>query len=519
MVKENKVTRTENVIRNTWIGVIMQFLVLIVSFINRTIFIKMLGNDYLSINGLFSNIINTLSFIELGFGTTLLYMLYKPVAEQNKEKIKTFINYYKRMYSIIGLTMFLLGILVIPFMKYIIKEPPVISENLNFIYLLFLLSTCISYFFAHKSAIINTHQQNHIVTIYSQLSKIIQSILQVIFLLVTRNFVIYLVIQILSNLINNILISKKANKMYPYLKEKNIKNITKEERKTISNKIKSLIFYRLNPAILNGSDNLIMSACIGISAVGKYSNYFLITNYLNIFIRQITSSFETSVGNLNASDDAVQKEKVLYKLLYVCFLIYGIICVLLFSCLNDFIRIWLGEYYIFSNFIVFSILLYMFIEGMQFPVYSYRSTTGLFEKAKIIPLFEIIINIVVSVVLAKYIGVAGVFLGTSIAKLLTFFWSDPRILYKYLFNNNNVIIYFKKYIYYLFVTLVIGTIIFKISNLIVVTNYLLWFIKSSLLGILTICLFILFTFKMIEYKEIKYIVLNLFSKIKNKLKK
>ena len=236
MEKSNNKTRTENVIRNTWIGIVMQFLVLIVSFVNRTIFIKMLGNDYLSVNGLFSNIINTLSFIELGFGTTLLYMLYKPVADQNKEKIKTLINYYKRMYSIIGITMFLLGILVIPFMKYIIKDPPLISENLNFIYILFLISTCISYFFAHKSAIINTHQQNHIVTIYSQLSKVIQSILQVIFLLITKNFVVYLIIQILATLVNNVLISRKANKMYPYLKEKEIKNITKEERKTISSK-------------------------------------------------------------------------------------------------------------------------------------------------------------------------------------------------------------------------------------------------------------------------------------------
>ena len=375
-------TRTSNVIRNTYVGIITQVFILIVSFANRTIFIKILGNDYLSINGLFSNILSMLSLVELGFGTALIYMLYKPVAENDINKTQKLIKYYQKVYSIIGTIMLILGILIIPFMKYLIKDTPDIKENLILIYILYLISTCIGYFFAHKSAIINANQKNYIVILYNQVGKLLQSIIQIVLLLLTKDYILYLVINVVTTIISNILISLKANKMYPYLKEKNIEDIDKEDKKTITTKVKSLILYRLGPSILNGSDNLILSSCVSLSAVGIYSNYYLLTNYLNLFISQITSSLETSIGNLNAKETNNQKEYVFYKILYICFLIYGTISILLMALVNDFIGIWLGNKYLFSSFIVFTIVLYNYFNGMHFPCCSYRTTAALFDKSK-----------------------------------------------------------------------------------------------------------------------------------------
>ena len=524
MTKKNKnqnvqSTRTENFVKNSFIGIVVQLFALVLSFASRTIFIKLLSNDYLSINGLFSNILNMLSFVELGFGTALIYMLYKPVANNDVKKTQSIIKFYKKTYSIIGITMFLLGIMVIPFMKYIIKDPPNINENLNFIYILYLISTCSGYFFAHKSAIINANQKNYIISIYNQLGKLIQTAAQIVFLLITKNYIIYLIIQIVMSLFSNILISIKANKMYPYLTEKNIPDITKEEKKEVKNKVKSLVLYRIGPAILNGSDNLILSSCVGLASVGIYSNYYLITNYLYLFLNQITSSLETSIGNLNAGEDSVQKERVFYKILYLCFFIYGIISVLLMASINDFINIWLGKEYLFNDFIVFTIVLYIYVNGIHFPCYSYRTTAALFDKSKVMPILEVVLNIVISIDLAKYLGVAGVFLGTSLAKLLTFTWSDPKILYKYLFKNDNILKYFKKYIYYMFVTFITGISVWFLSRNIIVNNYLTWFLRSCLLGIISIAIFVAFTFKMDEFKEFLYIIKEFLNKIKNKFKR
>lgn len=521
-IKNNKVqenTRTQNFVKNTLVGIMMQLFALILSFVNRTIFIKLLGNSYLSINGLFSNILNMLSFVELGFGTALIYMLYKPVANKDIKKTQSIVKFYKKTYTIIGTVMFVLGIMVIPFMKYIIKEPPQIKENLTIIYILYLIGTCSGYFFAHKSAIINANQKNYIISIYNQIGKLIQTIIQIIFLLITKNYIVYLIIQIVMNLVSNILISIKANKLYPYLTEKNIPDITSDEKNEIKGKVKSLVLYRIGPAILNGSDNLILSACVGLSSVGIYSNYYLITNYLYLFLNQITSSLETSIGNLNAKETDEKKENVFYKILYLCFFIYGIISVLLMASINDFINIWLGKEYLFNDFIVFSIVLYIYVNGIHFPCYSYRTTAALFDKMKLMPIFEVILNIVISIVLAKYLGVAGVFLGTSLAKLLTFTWSDPKILYKYLFKSNNVLKYVKKYIYYLFIVTITGGVTYYLSKLIVVNNYLTWFLRSCLLGVISIGIFVIFTFKMREFKEFSYLIKETLNKIKNKLKR
>ena len=517
MIKQNKNdSRTSNFIRNTMVGIIAQMFSLVLSFVSRTIFIKILSESYLGINGLFSNILSTLSFVELGFGTAIIYMMYKPVAEDDEERIKVLVNYYKKVYFRIGGIIFILGIMVIPFMKYIIKDPPVIPDNLNAIYILFLISTCIGYFYSHKTAIINANQKNYIISIYNQLFKWIQLIFQIIILLITKNYILYLIVQIVCTLLNNIFISVKANKMFPYIREKNVEDISMEDKKNMNNKIKSLVFYRLNPSILNGSDNLILSAIVGVTTVGLYSNYYLITNYLSLFLNQITASLESGIGNLNAISSKEKKEDIFYKVLFLCFIVYGISTVLLMSLINDFINVWIGEKYLFSNFIVFSILLYVYVGGVNFACYSFRTTSGLFEKAKIVPLVEVILNLAISIILANFIGTAGVFLGTSIAKFLTFFWTDPVLLYNNLFEKKNIKKYFIKYFRYLFTTLVIGVLIFLLSSLIVVNNYFDWFMKAIVLGILTLLLFILFTYKSFEFK---YIINLLEDKLPIKIKK
>ena len=194
--KNNNDSRTENFVRNTSVGILMQIFSLVLSFVSRTIFIKLLTNDYLSINGLFSNILSTLSIVELGFGTALIYYLYKPVANNDKEEIKVILKYYKKVYMIIGTAMIVLGLMVIPFMGYIIKDPPKVKENLNFIYILFLLSTAGGYFYYYKIALINAYQKSYIVSIYNQIFKWVQMILQIVVLLLTNSYVLYLIIQL-----------------------------------------------------------------------------------------------------------------------------------------------------------------------------------------------------------------------------------------------------------------------------------------------------------------------------------
>ena len=280
-------SRVRNTTINSMVALFSKVIVFIVQFICRTILIKTLGTEYLGVNGLFTNILTMLSFAELGIGSAIIFKLYKPIAENDNEKIKTYIKFYQKAYIYIGTIILGLGMLLIPFLKYIVTDVPSIKENIIFIYILFLVNSSISYFFTYKKSIIIGFQKEYITTILNTAAIVLQNIVQIIVLLLTKNFILYLIIQILATLLDNIVASIKANKMYPYIKEKEYTKISKREEHKIFKDVKALVLYKLGYTISTGTDNIIISTFIGVSQVGLLSNYTMIINAVKSF----TSSF------------------------------------------------------------------------------------------------------------------------------------------------------------------------------------------------------------------------------------
>lgn len=437
-------SRTKNTARNFTFGALAQVLNTIVSFIVRTVFIKVLGKEYLGVNGLFTNILTVLSFAELGIGNAIIYSMYKPVAEGDKEKIKSLMQLYKRAYTVIGIVVFTVGLLITPFLGDIVKDKPNINENLALIYFLFLLNTSLSYFVTYKKSIISAYQQEYIINKYKILFFVIKSILQVICLLVTHDFVSYLLIQVVCTFMENLCVSIRAQEMYPYLNERNIEQISKDERKGIFSNVKALVMYKFGSVILNGTDNIIISKMIGVVTVGIYSNYLMIVSAVTAVVSNALAGFTSSVGNLNATATSTQQEKVFYDMFFITAWIFGFCAIALLLLLNPFIEIWIGDGYLLDKFTVFAIVLHFFVNGMQTTGYIYRTTSGLFVKGKNAPVIAAMINIVLSIVLGRYMGITGIILATSVARLLTTAWLDPVLVHKYELEESPLK-YFKKY--------------------------------------------------------------------------
>lgn len=221
--------RSVNSLKNTSYAMLTQILSLIFKFIIQTIFIKTLGAEYLGVNGLFTNVLQMLSLAELGIGSAITYNLYKPLANNNEKEIKAYMNFYKKAYNFIGLFILIIGLCITPFLKFFIKNQSQV-DNLNLIYLLFLLNTVLSYFFAYKRSIIIADQKSFLDSQNLLIKTIIQTILQVLILIFTKNYILFLVIQIACTFFSNIFISRKANKLYPYL-IKNTECLTKKTKK------------------------------------------------------------------------------------------------------------------------------------------------------------------------------------------------------------------------------------------------------------------------------------------------
>ncbi|MCH1941238.1 lipopolysaccharide biosynthesis protein [Holdemania massiliensis] len=433
----NGQSRTQNSIINAITAVAGQGVSLIISFITRIVFIQQLGNVYLGVNSIFTNIVGLLSLAELGVGTSINYSLYKPLAEKNIPKIKSLMNLYRKVYYIIGSTILLIGIAITPFIDFFIKTSEAnMIPQLHFIFLLFVINSAVSYFYSFKRALIISDQKRYIATIYRYAFFIILNVTQTIVLLFTRDFILYLVLSLLSTIGENLCVSYKANQMYPYLKEKNIESLDQSDVHEIKKNTIALLYHKIGSSVVNSTDNILISKIIGIVAVGVYSNYQLITNALNIVIAQLFAALTASIGNLGVTEAIEKSEKILHIVFFLNFWIVCIISASLYSTIDLLIKAWFGANMILNKNVLICIVINFYLYQIRRTVLMYRDAYGLFWYDRYKALIEALINLIISIVLGMKIGLVGILIGTIISTMLTSLWIEPYILFKYGFRHS-----------------------------------------------------------------------------------
>jgi O-antigen/teichoic acid export membrane protein len=494
--------RVQNSLNNMIFGLTGQVISLLMGFLVRTVFIKTLGIEYLGIGGLFTSILTMLSLANLGFDTAIIYSLYQPLAEKDIYKIKALMNLYEKAYRIIGIIVLSIGLIIMPFIPSFIGRQTNI-ENIKFIYILFLINSVLSYYFVYKQSIIIADQHNYIISKIHSVFIILSNVIQVILLISMKDYIWILIFQIIIRVSENISISRKADKLYPFLRERDNIELSIKEKKIFFQNLYSLILYKISGVVISGTDNIVISRFVGISWVGLYSNYLLITDTLNTFLGYIFYSVTASVGNLNVKESKEKKYLIFRVLRLLNFWIYGFLSICLWNLLNPFISIWIGSQFTMSKLIVFSMITNFYTCGMQNTCTTFRDTTGLFKNGKYRPIYAAIINIGASILLAKLIGVAGVLLGTVISRLSTYFWYDPFIIYRKIFQRS-VKEYFIRYIYFGLLVVVSSIITNIIGNNIITNNMLLSIIYRMIICMIVsnVTFFILFK----ESEEFKYLI-------------
>lgn len=495
--------RSKSSAKNLVVALIGQAFGLIISFIARIIFVKFLSDEYLGLNGLFTNLLTMLSLVELGVGSALVYSLYKPLADGDNEKVKSLMDLYRKAYNIIGGVVLIIGILFIPFYRYLISEVPSIS-HLDFIYILFVLNTAISYFYSYKRSLIICDQKRYIATIYRYVFYFLLNVFQIIVLFLTHNYILYLITQVVFTWLENICISIKADRMYPYLKDKNIKKLDKKELNTISKNVRAMLFHKIGGVVVNSTDNILISKLVGLIAVGMYSNYYLITSALDTITAQFFNAITASVGNLGACTNSKKVKETFNTTFFLNYLIYGVITVCLLILFNPFIEVWLGKKYLFDFGVVLVITICFYLKGIRKTCLTFKDALGLFWQDRYKPIIESIINLVASIILGIKYGVLGIFMGTIISTVTTSLWIEPYVLYKYYFKEN-IIDYLYRFIKYTLVVVLTYLIVQKIVILISINGILGLLIKGVVSLILSILIMTIVFIKTNEIKHVKKI--------------
>ncbi|MBQ9072383.1 MAG: oligosaccharide flippase family protein [Bacilli bacterium] len=505
--------RVKNSIRNMFSSVILKFIGIIVNLIAKAVFINVLGSEYLGLNSLFSNVISMLSIVELGIGSSIAYYLYKPIVENDIEKQKSLMKFYKKCYVCIGIIILFIGLIIMPLIPYFIEELT-INVNINFAYILFLLSVVFSYFLSYKRNILYANQKNYIINIIHIVYVIVINVIQIAILYTTKNYYLFLSINIIMTILENVVINFIVNKQYNYLKDKDVKKLDKDTRKGIFLKTKGMLFHKIGGFVVLGTDNLLISKFIGLITLGIYSNYCLIINAVKSMIFQIIQATTASTGNLIVTESKEKQYDIFKKIHFINFLLTTITGIALLLVMENFITIWIGEEYLLSTNVLIVIIVNYYFICMRATFYVFKDAASLYYEDRYVPIIESITNIVVSLILIKFIGLSGVFLGTIISSFWLFFYSYPKYVYKKLFNKG-YLSYFKEILEYIFLFFLILLISFSLSNIYSFDNIYLEFLKNCILSIVIPSLILVAVFyRTDKFKYFVKILKNIFKRNK-----
>lgn len=423
--------RTKKSIINTAVSFLSQCILILLGFVSRRVLIDRVGVGYLGINGLMTNILTLFSLAESGIGTAIGFALYKPLADQDTEKIKSLMRFFKKTYQALAIGTVVIGLLFYPFLPFFLKDNTV--SDANIVYLLFLFQSAVSYLWIYKNTLNNSDQNNYLYTIANTIAQILIMVLRIILLYFTENYILYLSIDIVTTIVKNLIFTHIVDRRYPYIKDKNIQKLDKVTKDALLTNIKALFWGKLGGIVSTSSDNLVISSIVGVTAVGMYSNYTTIISSVSGFTRTFSNGITASMGNLVATDSRERIYEVYKRIDFINYWLYTFSSICMFCLIHPLITIWLGKEYILSKEVLLLAVLIFYMQGINLSIDVAKNAAGLYKPDRFVPLLEAITNMILSIFLVRKYGIAGVLWGTLISYLLWSFWIKPYIVYKDIF--------------------------------------------------------------------------------------
>lgn len=491
--------RTKNATRNAAFGVAYKMVTILSPFIIRTVMIYIMGTEYVGLNSLFTSILSFLSLAELGIGQALVYSMYRPIADGDKESICALLKLYRKLYRIIGIIIMAVGLALLPFLKYLVSGDIPDDVNLYVLYLIYLFNTTISYWlFGYKQSLLTAHQRSDIISKRSLVVQTGMYVAQIIVLFLFKNYYTYIILLPIFTIITNFANSVIVDKMYP--EYKCVGTVDKDVEKSIRKKVLALFGTKANSVVMHALDNIVISAFLGLVMVAKYGNYYYIMNAITGIMTVIYSSLTAGLGNSIALD---KKDKVYKDFKTLSFMNAWIVtfCSVSLLCLfQPFIKLWVGEDLMLSMDIVILLVIYFYVYDIRRIVLTYKDAGGIWWEDRIRPYVMMAVNLVGNLIMVQYIGLYGVILSTIIAMCVSWPWENYT-LFRYVFDRSSLS-YYKDLLIY----------IITAGGSCIASYFVCQFLPDGIVGLLlrsVVCvivpnaIFILFFHKTEEFGEMK----------------
>lgn len=509
-----KVERTKNAKRNGMWGMICRVVELFLKFVSRTIIIKFLGADYLGLDGLFTSILTVLNLTELGVGSAIVYSMYKPIATGDNDLICALLNLYRKIYKVIGTSIIILGLILLPFIRNLVNGEIPKDINVYILFILYIINTSVSYLlFAYKRSLIHAYQRDDVTSKITIVTNLVLSALQILFLTVTHNYYWYIILQILMMIISNILNSYYANKLFPECHCEGTISIS--IKRDIKQRVTGLMIINIAAASRNALDSVIVSLFLGLEVVAIYNNYYYVMNSVSSILVVLMSAIAAGVGNSVAIESKNKNLEDMRNINFAYMMISGICMSCLITMYQPFMRLWVGDKYLFNDNIMIMFTIYFILGRIGDVQAQYFDAAGLWWHGKMRGIIESVANLVLNIILGYYWGVIGIVLATIFTMIFINLPLATYYIFKYYFNQS-MISYVKEQISIVGKIIICSIICYLISNIFPEgINLLQQIIVMILKGFISAIIFsILFVILNLKNERFKTSMLWIKSKIK-----
>lgn len=503
MINNAGTSRIKNSTRNMVYAYTAYLLQIVLGFLTRRYFIQFFNAEYLGLNSLFTNVLSLLGLAELGFGAALVFAMYKPMADGDKEKVRQLLHFYKISYTIIGFVVLALGLLVLPFMDYFKAKAPGVDVNFYIVYIIFLTTNVVSYFFAYRRSLLYTSQRNDIESKVGMSMNFLASTLQLIVLILTKNYYLYISVTLVTALLSNLIIYIITQINYAEYVQKPSQYLDKNSRKEINKNVYSLIFHKIGAVVVYSTDSIIIFMCINAVTLGKYSNYILITSYLTTFLGLLLGALRGSIGNSIAKESVDTNYKLFKRLNFLFMWIVSFCSIAFLTLANPFIDTVFNvgaSNLTFDLTVLITVSINFYLSNSRTMLGLFKECAGIFYQDRFKPIFESIINLTTSLILVKLIGLPGVILGTIISNITTCLWIEPYVLHKHYFKKS-VCLYWVKYIIYTISMLIAGAGTYFVCSLLPSGGIVALILKFAVCAVVPNVILLACLFWMPEFKE------------------
>lgn len=474
-----KIERTKNTIRGSVWGLINQFAAIIYPFITRTCILYVMGAKYVGLGSLFTSILSVLSLAELGVGSAIIYSMYEPIANDDKKKICQLLKLYKNIYFFIGGVILVIGLFIMPFLRYMINDTVPNGINIYLLFAMYLANSVVSYWVCgYKGCLLSALQRNDVLTQISILIKTIIFLLQIIAVYFIKDYYLYVLLMPIMTASTNVITTYYVNKKYPMYQP--VGKVEKKEISNIKKQVMGLLSQKLAYTSRNTLDNIIISSFVGLTVVAIYGNYYYIINSMTGILAVLFTSMQAGIGNSIVKESMEKNYEDLLNINFIYLWISTVFSVVFSVSAQPFMDLWAGRNMTFPVFVVYLLAMYFYIMKMTDTLGGYIAAAGLWWNCMWVYFLETATNLILNIILGYFYGVVGVIVATIISVLVINWLLTCIIIHKRYFIQFNALQYIIKNIIYLFVfSLVLFTSCYIINNLYILSN-----INNTLLELL-----------------------------------